>query len=868
MTAAIGCKTDSTVSAPEIAVAHLSEHEALREAQKLLLSQSILKARDILNDLDYSTLSQSDKQNYFHLSEECNYFVKDRYIDVDTVLLEASEALTIQGPHQYLHQYRHNFTYTQQGRDSIRLLDQNSTLYHAGLYQIGKYFTTIEFDIDSTFYYFEQVVSHTPPHDIYHMEALRWMSILGIVNRENLASKRYVTELNNIVNQQYPDHPILNCRSQYLGGYVFWRNGDTTAVKMSMDALQKKNPKICTKELQEAYKYAIYVSAYSGDSLQQKILIDDMKSLVNQCGDYGNYNKQIGEYHLNRNEYDLAIIYLEKALAYVASEKCFNDLQFGSLVFNLFHAYLDSDRYSDAFDLAYSADLESEFKEILPWDPTHTLDPKTTSTFYYFMTLGYYIEVYLNRYNAHHNIEDLYAISALMETTDSLIQKEYFTLDEQVLLTINDYSSSIYKDALHASVQLYQLTQDSKHLNDVFKWSNKNKSKILRRDQALLNKNSNFKNDLRREKELRKKIIVHGMENFNADSLLFYQEQLKKLTHQYAHTYESTLVSIDSLQSLMNGNSQWIDQTLIDGYILIQLVIERDTAYLTVDTLLDQTLNKITNHNLSNRKTHLQKAEIFSDISLKEKIVFSKDAALHKINYSAMIDSDEAPLVINHNISYTSSLLGLTDHSDTIIINNAAGIFYSAQETIGDLNDDLPELAGNIIEANTLESHFPQATLSTGRSCTAKNFEQSLTKELDLLYLGLHGQGSATDVTDLELYFRDGQSNIDTLKAYELLSFNTMPKVVVLSACESAKGINQVGEGYYDIARYFISAGSQYVISSIEELDDVAAQNISKYFLSGIANGLDIDVAFHQAQKKIAQSKTTDFDWAAMVIYQ
>ncbi len=110
------------------------------------------------------------------------------------------------------------------------------------------------------------------------------------------------------------------------------------------------------------------------------------------------------------------------------------------------------------------------------------------------------------------------------------------------------------------------------------------------------------------------------------------------------------------------------------------------------------------------------------------------------------------------------------------------------------------------------------------------------------------------------------------LTSEEIASMNlSAARWVVLSACETAVGEIQTGEGVLGLRRAFELAGAQTTIMSLWKVDDRATLDWMRRLYAGRARGLTTAESVHQAslsalQERRAKGKSTNpFYWGAFV---
>lgn len=105
------------------------------------------------------------------------------------------------------------------------------------------------------------------------------------------------------------------------------------------------------------------------------------------------------------------------------------------------------------------------------------------------------------------------------------------------------------------------------------------------------------------------------------------------------------------------------------------------------------------------------------------------------------------------------------------------------------------------------------------------------------------------------------------LTAYEV---TTLPlqntRLVALSACETALGEIQAGEGVYGFQRAFREAGAQTVAMSLWKVDDAATKDLFVQFYGFLLRGQNPHTAFRNAQNAIRKQYPHPYYWAAFVL--
>ncbi len=140
-----------------------------------------------------------------------------------------------------------------------------------------------------------------------------------------------------------------------------------------------------------------------------------------------------------------------------------------------------------------------------------------------------------------------------------------------------------------------------------------------------------------------------------------------------------------------------------------------------------------------------------------------------------------------------------------------------------------------------------------------------------MVHLSTHGVADARQGDYSYLAFAEQKDSIENEFLYVRDIYNTQlnADLVFLSACETAQGELQRGEGIISLARAFAYAGAKSIITTLWQVDDTATKDISIDFYKNLKKGYTKDVALRQAKlRHINSAKSIQkhpFFWAAMI---
>ena len=107
------------------------------------------------------------------------------------------------------------------------------------------------------------------------------------------------------------------------------------------------------------------------------------------------------------------------------------------------------------------------------------------------------------------------------------------------------------------------------------------------------------------------------------------------------------------------------------------------------------------------------------------------------------------------------------------------------------------------------------------------------------------------------------------LEPREILALHLNADLVVLSACDTAVGHLQGEEGIENLARAFLIAGSESVVSTLWPIDDTYSLFLMKHFYTHLRDGATEAQALRLSQMDLLNKfgkDTPAADWAAFTL--
>ncbi|MCP4442714.1 MAG: CHAT domain-containing protein [Aureispira sp.] len=159
---------------------------------------------------------------------------------------------------------------------------------------------------------------------------------------------------------------------------------------------------------------------------------------------------------------------------------------------------------------------------------------------------------------------------------------------------------------------------------------------------------------------------------------------------------------------------------------------------------------------------------------------------------------------------------------------------------------NLGNLKGSKQEVDRIKDLFP-STLKIGEEATKTTFLEHLSKA-KIVHLATHGLLNEENGAYSSIAFAPDSTNNNMLYAFELYGLEMNADLVVLSACNTALGKWEAGEGVMSLARGFTSTGSKSILMSLWAVADQSAPTIIPDFYQYLAKGEDKSTALQKAK--------------------
>jgi len=153
---------------------------------------------------------------------------------------------------------------------------------------------------------------------------------------------------------------------------------------------------------------------------------------------------------------------------------------------------------------------------------------------------------------------------------------------------------------------------------------------------------------------------------------------------------------------------------------------------------------------------------------------------------------------------------------------------------------------------------------------TERNIKKLKLSDFKIIHFATHGLLDGENWWRTALLLSPEKITIEDgfLQIRELFNLELNSDLVVLSACQTARGKLEKGEGIIGLGKAFFYAGTRSIISTLWEINDKSTAQFMKYFYQLLVDGKPKGEALRLAKLKFINSKYGHpFYWASFVLY-
>ncbi len=259
-------------------------------------------------------------------------------------------------------------------------------------------------------------------------------------------------------------------------------------------------------------------------------------------------------------------------------------------------------------------------------------------------------------------------------------------------------------------------------------------------------------------------------------------------------------------------------------------------------------------------------------------IIIAADGPLQALPFESLLSSlpaDADPrtwlfLVKGHSFSYQPSLLVWLEKGRSE--REYADYLGFAPSFEGDGN--VAQRSGMQPLRYPLEEINATAEMLEGKVLAGATARESALRELSddaiILHFATHAVAEQPDLRQGRLYLSEEEGADGILYAGELYGMELNCPLAVLSACKTASGPYQRGEGVMSLASAFEYAGARRVIASLWDMDDESAAELSQGLFYQLRGGRSASRALRMSQARWLEQQPSyrchPYYWSGMIL--
>ncbi|HEX6086235.1 MAG TPA: CHAT domain-containing protein [Thermoanaerobaculia bacterium] len=325
-------------------------------------------------------------------------------------------------------------------------------------------------------------------------------------------------------------------------------------------------------------------------------------------------------------------------------------------------------------------------------------------------------------------------------------------------------------------------------------------------------------------------------------------------------------------RTLLPQGTLLIEYASLPGRLLI-FVVDRDGCAVRevkitraqLSTLAEQHTSAMRHGDAAQRRklaaqlSDILIAPVRAQIASHREVAFITDAATAGIAFAALPGVTPGRMLVEDvtfsvspcaRLYLASRTRGVRDRSKVLIVDDPE-------------NAALERLAGTRDEATAVNAVYPRARRLSGPNATRAAFTRE-SREANIIHFAGHGV-SGIESASLILTETPGDAGIFDAAAISRLSLRDTD-VVVLAACDTARGPIRSAEGVLSVTHAFLQAGTPTVIATLWPLEDRQAAAFFPLLHRHLARGIPASEALRQAQLEWIRSSPEDRSalWAAV----
>jgi tetratricopeptide (TPR) repeat protein len=486
-------------------------------------------------------------------------------------------------------------------------------------------------------------------------------------------------------------------------------------------------------------------------------------------------------------------------------------------------------------------------------------------------------DAYYNKFLAHRQSADIQHALRIYKTADRLLDRiKSAQLELESKLFWRSDSRRLYEHAIAASYDL-------KDAATAFYFFEKSRA-VLLGDQLAEQHRMNA-GDISKLAQVKKKLTQLQGRPANDSALFNAREEfdnlmasIRKHDPLFYQSLDTAYISLAEVrQSVLQEQQSLLEIFAGDTVIYSLLVTPRETFFYQVNkTAFDNAVTRyttyITSRDLLNRDfngfrnvAHQLYTLIFPKGAPGGRMIISPEGRYFPFESLVAGNSGAQPVyfIEDHAVSYTYSARYLSNSFETAGNSTYQNLLGVAPVKYG-ASTQLPALMGSDLSLQKIASYIPGANNLTWQSASKNYFLKQFTG-YKIIQLYTHASDKSHR-NEPVIFFADS-----SLYLSDLMTENRpVTQLIILSACQTANGNVYQGEGVFSFSRGFAALGIPSSVSNLWSVDNLSTYTITEHFYKYLARGLPIDVALQKAKLEFLQTATGEnklpFYWAPAVL--
>ncbi len=741
----------------------------------------------------------------------------------------------------------------------------------------------------------------------FSAECVYGLSKIERLGWDNEKALLHINTALNLLEAKHRDKEILYALCLNLKALVVRKEGSMHPEKKTfyfqqMDSLIKKAVEVgkgtSSYKLQDIYVDIIRMKSGLKDSTQCQYYLEQLRQLLTVQPEYYSKIKSLkGYYYLRQRDTLTSMQFYRQFWDSHSNDTCKNALFAADASHSLFLYYNTILNYDSALYFIKQNIIAATGDQGYNVSWSYLLSP----SFYeknkrVVVSFPFAANVFYNKYEKQKDKNDLKQAYQIVKTTDSLLFDALLSANDETLLSYQkEYGSKDNAFAIRIAHSLYKETKKLEYLEFGFKLSERFKSQVLFRNLYDSRATNNTKSIIDSIQMIKSDLaFLKNNDNKNSIKLALSNrlEQLYKvLEKRNPEYYKSKILqptpSLKDIQTILKPSQLLVNYSLTNEKSYRILISKTNCDFQIFDDFntINNQISQLRSFLTAKDNTHSGKS--YKDVAMQlyknllgnippqyegqKELLIITDKNLALLPFEALVEPNRNSDTTFDKMAYALYRYSFTYTSSFKIYENNAPIKLPLKPKVAAFTYDAAsdELPYSSKEIQVLKNIYgTQLGSYIGSECSKENFF-NCQKDFDIIHLALHASSNPNRREDNKIYF--SPKHKEPLYDLDLGKMQSKVKLLVLSACQTAEGKIEAGEGTYSLSRSFLQSGIPNVIASLWKIDNASTSDILTVFYKQLAQNNAPAIALHQA--KINYIKTADRQtahpsyWAGLLIF-